>query len=115
MTTPTPTLPAGDCGKCPTASGGYCVACWDSMNGTRRRRVLAWRDARDGATSKPTAATPAKAEPARSTTSRLVCREHHTPVTPRGKGCTACTNPHPRRRKARPMPDRNASHDRQAA
>lgn len=97
-----PTLPAGSCGTCPTDSGGYCPECWDRFNGERRRRVLAWRAATRGerraephipTVTEPDAATEVAPRPA-APPARLVCREHHAPVTWRARfrGCRDCTN-----------------------
>jgi hypothetical protein len=47
---------------------------------------------------------PASLELIRPSVLRYVCRDHHTPVNWRGKGCAECSTPTPRRAKRAPSP-----------
>lgn len=89
----TATLPAGACGACPSVAGHYCRDCWQSLAADGRLRcVLEWRGAKRRPTpDAPSATSAVEPAPRPATTSRYVCREHHTPVTWRGRGCTECT------------------------
>ena len=95
-----PTLPAGSCGTCPSQAGHYCAPCWLGFSSEQKSQVVRCREATRGTSSStptvsaPDAATEVAPRPA-APPARLVCREHHKPVTWRARfrGCTRCINP----------------------